>query len=261
MLKFVFAKTGRYTVFEVEHYQFRRIIRSVLINLRYRGIVPTVLGTVASVCRKLKLPILQNFQFHQQGGMKDWLDVGGLIDQKDLDVPAEERGSGARYEATSEYELRYVLESLRVPYQSYNFIDYGSGKGIALAIAAGYPFNAVTGIEFSQQLHLTAEKNIEELKQRNMAICNKVTSQCRDAMAYELPKIPHVIYLFNSFGADILEVVLNRIAADLSDIEQPVYFLYNNPMQRETVEKHGFFKNIARPMGGKWRVYSTKPDF
>ncbi|PHQ68957.1 MAG: hypothetical protein COB93_09295 [Sneathiella sp.] len=253
----MFAKTGRYTTFEVEHYQFRRILRSFLINFKYRGLLPTMLGTVAGATRKSKLPILQDYLFHRQSGLKDWLDIGGLIDQKDLDVPEENRGSGLRYEATSEYELRYVLESLKIPYPSYNFIDYGSGKGIAQAIAAEYPFNAVTGIEYSRKLHLIAERNIEEVKRRGKAVCRDVTSQCGDAMAHELPNMPHVIYLFNSFGADILKVVLDRITTDLAGIKQPIYLLYNNPMQQETVEEHGFFHLIAKPMGGKWRVYSS----
>lgn len=258
MLKFVFGKTARYPGFEVEHYQMRRKIRSASINLKYGGLGYTILGTLAQICHKLKLPVFQEYRFYKRINVPDWLDVGGIHEQSELDLPEASRESATRYEATEEYEFRYVLERLPIDFEDYKFLDYGSGKGIVLSFAADYPFRRVTGVELSPMLHQVAEKNIEEMHRHQRVNSGPVYSELSNAAEYQMPERPHVIYLFNPFGPDVLEDVLNRLALHLSDVEQPSYLLYNNPIHHQVIEKHGLFRKTASRMGGKWFVYSTK---
>lgn len=37
-----------------------------------------------------------------------------------------------------------------VPLQDYDFLDFGSGKGRTLLMAASFPFKKITGVEFSK---------------------------------------------------------------------------------------------------------------
>ncbi len=257
MLKFVFGKTARYPGYEVEHYQVRRKIRSVSLNLKYGGFSHTTLGVLAKICHKLKLSVLQDYRFYNRMSVPDWLDVGGIHEQSELDLPEKARGSATRYEATEEYEFRYVLERLPIAIEDYKFIDYGSGKGVVLSFAADYPFRRVTGVELSPMLHQVAEKNIEEMHRHQKVNSGPVYSTLRDATEYEMPERPHVIYLFNPFGPDILEGVLDRLSRHLSEVDQPSYLLYNNPIHHQVIENHGLFHKTASRMGGKWFVYST----
>ena len=250
VLKFVFTKTARYPGLEVEHYQILRNLRTLLVNLKYRGPIMTFLGLAANFCARAKIPLLQEYRFNKQNLRESGLDTDGIVETAVMDIPDEVRASACRYEAASDYEFRHVLERLHVDYPAYHFVDYGSGKGAILAAAARYPFKSVTGVEISGALHQTAMRNIAEMKQRHMIRAGALTSVHGDAASYSLPNAPHVIYVYNSFGPEVL-----RISEDLRDIEEPVYFLYNNPMHHNVLEKSQEFHRMSKSFGGKWLVF------
>lgn len=256
MLRFVFTKTARYPGLEVEHNQFRRSLRTLFVNLKYRGIGRTILGLLAIACAKANIPYLQDYRFYRQNIRESGLDTDGIVELDELDIPEELRSSASRYEAASDYEFRDVLEKLHIDCSAYNFVDYGSGKGAILAAAARYPFQSVTGIELSGDLHQVALQNIEEMKQRDMVRAGALTSIHGDAAGYTLPPVPHVIYVFNAFGPEVLRGVLDRISVDLADVREPIYFLYNNPMHHKLLEISPEFDKLSNAFGGKWMVFA-----
>ncbi|WP_288903258.1 class I SAM-dependent methyltransferase [uncultured Sneathiella sp.] len=256
MLRFVFTKTARYPGLEVEHNQFRRSLRTLLVNIKYRGFRRTLLGLLAIACAKAHLPLLQDHRFARQNMRESGLDTDGIVELDVLDIPEKMKSSAQRYEATSEYEFRHILERLNIEYSSYHFLDYGSGKGAILAAAAKYPFKSVTGVELSEQLHQTALQNIEDMKRDVRTQCGSIASVQGDAACYTLPPVPHVIYIFNAFGPDILQSVLDHIASDLADVHEPIYFLYNNPMHHELLEMSPEFDKLSNAFGGKWMVFA-----
>ncbi|MDF2367535.1 class I SAM-dependent methyltransferase, partial [Sneathiella sp.] len=207
-------------------------------------------------CAKAHFPILQDYRFYQQNMRESGLDIGGVVELDMLDIPDEMKASAQRYEATSEYEFRHILERLHIDYSNYHFIDYGSGKGAILAAAARYPFKSVTGIELSGALHHTAEQNIAEMKRRKRVRSGTLTSIQGDAASHALPPVPHVIYVFNAFGPEVLQGVLDRISADLADVREPIYFLYNNPMHHTLLEASPEFDKLSNAFGGKWMVFA-----
>ena len=259
MVRYFFTRTARIPGFEVEHNQFLRTARTVFVNFKYRGIVLTTLGIMARVSSKLQLPVMQKFMFQEHGNEHTWLDTGGIVEVQNLELPEGKRKSATRYEAASEYEFRDVVETLKISYKKYHFLDYGSGKGAILAAAVAYPFKSVVGVEHSLMLHEVATKNITEMKRRNSVTAEVLDSVHGDATTYQLPSEPHIIYLYNSFGADILKDVADRITHDLADVQEPIYFLYNNPMHHAILDENDKFRRISSPFGGKWMVYSVNP--
>lgn len=259
MIRYVFTRTARYPGYEVEHYQFLRSLRILFVSFKYRGVVRTMLSLLAKVFLKLGLPFLQSYLFLNQAREQAGLDFGGIVETENLDIPEEFQETAVRYEATSEYEFRDVLESLHLDYQEYSFIDYGSGKGDILAAAARYPFPSIIGIELSQALHDVAVWNIAKMKQQNTVVSESISSVQGNAAEYHLPAVPHVIFIFNPFGADVLQGVLDRITTDLAEVREPVYFLYNNPMHHIVLDRSVEFQKISEPFGGKWMVFVRKP--
>ncbi|MEX1037213.1 MAG: class I SAM-dependent methyltransferase [Sneathiella sp.] len=227
----------------------------MLVNIKYRGLLMTCLGLLANICAKIKIPLLQNYRFNQQNLRESGLDTAGIVETAMLDIPDEFRASACRYEAASDYEFRHVLERLHIDYSDYHFIDYGSGKGAILASAARYPFKSVTGIEISGALHQTAMQNIAEIQRQGKICANSLTSVHSDAASYSLSAAPHVIYVYNSFGADVMQKVLDRISADLRGVQAPVYFLYNNPMHHQVLEESPEFHRMSKAFGGKWLTF------
>tara|TARA_R110001599_G_scaffold179312_5_gene371846 strand:+ start:2590 stop:3405 length:816 start_codon:yes stop_codon:yes gene_type:complete len=255
VLKFVFTKTARYPGLEVEHYQIMRNLRTLFINFKYRGFLMTLLGLAAAICGKAKIPFLQEYRFNKQNLRESGLDTDGIVEPAMMDIPDEFRASACRYEAASDYEFRHVLERLHIDYSAYHFVDYGSGKGAILASAARYPFKSVTGIEISGALHQTATQNIAKMKERDMIRAGSLTSVHSDAASYSLPAAPHVIYVYNSFGPEVLQEVLDRILEDLCNVAEPVYFLYNNPMHHKVLEERPEFQRMSKSFGGKWLIF------
>jgi hypothetical protein len=78
-------------------------------------------------------------------------DTGGIREIRTLDAAILPSACRAvRYGSSGEEGVRASLEKLNINPKDFTFIDFGSGKGRVLLIAAGLPFRAVVGIEFSR---------------------------------------------------------------------------------------------------------------
>ena len=88
-----------------------------------------------------------------------------------------------------------LLKRLDVDWNSFTYLDLGSGKGKSLLMAAELPFRRIIGVEFSPKLVSIAHKNLA--KQRNFRIeCSNIQLVRQDATTYEFPNYPLVIYSF-----------------------------------------------------------------
>lgn len=124
----------------------------------------------------------------------------------------------------------------KVDFKDCNFVDWGSGKGKVLIGAAKFPFKKVKGVEFTEELHQIAEKNITRLK-----LSNTVYSYQGDAMNFNLEKDDQIFYFFNPFNGYILESCLQNIVRQKND--KPRYYIYVNPVDDEMFCK--YFTKVA----------------
>src|SRR5262249_32042587 len=93
-----------------------------------------------------------------------------------------------------------------------NFVDYGAGKGRALLLASQYPFAAVGGIEFAEELHDNATMNIAQFPRSRMK-CRNVECVLDDVVNITPLEGEAVHYFFNPFGPEIFAEVLRGIVA------------------------------------------------
>jgi hypothetical protein len=105
-----------------------------------------------------------------------------------------------RYGPSGEKGFRRSLLKLNIDPTRFTFIDFGSGKGRVLLIAAGFPFKAVLGIEFSQELHEIAVQNIARFPQ-NLITAGTLTSIREDASSFPLP--PSDLYVISTIRSDL----------------------------------------------------------
>src|SRR5258708_14922396 len=120
-----------------------------------------------------------------------------------------------RYQPTPPGVLKRIIADLSIPYDKYVFIDYGSGKGRTLLIAAKFPFKHVIGVEFAFELHSVASENIRRVRNLRRH-CHSVDSVCVDAIEYTVPNEPAVIYFFYPFSSSLVCRVLDNLRASLS---------------------------------------------
>jgi SAM-dependent methyltransferase len=145
-----------------------------------------------------------------------------------------------RYGPSGEGGVRASLKKLNINPSSFTFIDFGSGKGRVLLIAAGLPFRAVLGIEFSRELHETAVQNISRFPS-HLISAGTVTSCCGDAASFPLPPSNLVCYFNNPFGPPVMSKVVAQLEAH-RDSGYRILVIYLDPRHRGVFERTGKFE-------------------
>jgi SAM-dependent methyltransferase len=135
--------------------------------------------------------------------------------------------------------VREALDKLNIDPRDFVFVDFGSGKGRVLLIAATLPFKSVVGIEFSVELHETAVRNIARFP-RELIRTATVTSRCKDPATYSLPAANLVCYFHNPFGPPILSQIVQRLEAHCAKGYR-VLVVYLDPRHRALFEASASF--------------------
>jgi hypothetical protein len=118
-----------------------------------------------------------------------------------LNIESDNKKHGQRYQPSPVYSFRRILRSLKSDFETFAFVDFGSGKGRTLLVAAEFPFKRIVGIEFSEELNACAMQNIAATgasKDRDIEIVQS------DASCYALPTEDLVLYFFNPFTEPVL---------------------------------------------------------
>ena len=119
------------------------------------------------------------------------------------------------YQPARPRHIRQALRQLAAANLSeFTFVDLGSGKGRTLFVAAEFPFAQVIGVEFSMLLHDQAVRNVCTFRS-GRAPCKTILPLHGNAKQYIFPGGKLVLYLFNPFGRDTMQQVLNRLVASL----------------------------------------------
>ncbi len=167
-------------------------------------------------------------------------DTDGIREIRTLDAAILPNARYAvRYGPSGEQGVRASLEKLNIDPCHFTFIDFGAGKGRVLLIAAGLPFRAVVGIEFSRELHEIAVQNIARFPS-HLISAGIVTSLCGDAASFPLPASNLVCYFHNPFGPPVLSQVVARLEAH-RDGGYRIIAIYLDPRHHEVFEQTGNF--------------------
>jgi SAM-dependent methyltransferase len=150
-------------------------------------------------------------------------DTSTFAELKTLGIASANKRHGERYQPSPVYSLRQLLRRLNIRYPDFSFIDFGSGKGRTLLVASELPFKQVIGVEFGEELHLQAERNIQRYGARAAGQVNAVHA---DATQFALPDDDLVLYFFNPFNEPVLSEVLANINASLQARPRKVILVY-----------------------------------
>lgn len=173
-------------------------------------------------------------------------DTGGVREIGTLDVVNSAAARYAvRYDPSSAELVRAQLARIRIDYTRFTFIDFGSGKGRVLLVAAELPFKEVIGIEFSRELHEVAHQNIRRLSPDKTRAGSVRSINC-EASVFEPPQSDLVCYFYNPFGPPVLEAVAARLAALHERQGFRVIVIYSDPRHAEAFQNSGKFLLLDR---------------
>lgn len=224
-------------------------------SLRTRGVRGTACRARRAVAhwRNARRRARDDRLFDEQLGV----DTATWVRVPDLDTSSANVEDAVRYEPTSVSEFELLMGKLRVDYRDFTFVDYGSGKGRVLMLAAKYPFKRIVGVEFAEALHGISCRNIATL---DPAEASRIDAILGDATEFDPPLDPLVLYFFHPFGTSALHRVLDRVLSSLEREPRPAYVVLTGPPDfAEAVEESGFRRVDVEELGWMTRGVFVAP--
>ncbi|MEO5332607.1 MAG: class I SAM-dependent methyltransferase [Magnetococcus sp. YQC-5] len=175
------------------------------------------------------------------------IQTTGDIPLHKLAIDSENIQHGIRYGPTPRGTFSKMMQHLDVmnlAYESFTFLDLGSGKGRALFLASERPFRRVIGVEFAKELVVATQKNIRRYQNPNQR-CFQFEVVCEDVTHYALPVENLVIFIYNAFDALIVNTVLDRIEYSLQEHPRHIIILYLNAVHDAVLEQRTMFEKIV----------------
>jgi SAM-dependent methyltransferase len=148
------------------------------------------------------------------------------------------------YQPTEPDLFHEMMATLPIPFDTFTFVDLGSGKGRTLLMASEYAFWRIAGVELIAALHHAAQENIREYRSPTQR-CRQIESILADAREFEFPDEPLVLYLFNPLPENALLEVCRRLEKSLRISPRPVYVIYHNPLLEDTLSKSAWLEKIG----------------
>ena len=184
--------------------------------------------------RKLLRP-LRRFAHHSVERLNDWRygivsDAQIFLGQFGITDPACHQ-----YNATSYVRFRQLMKLINIRPGEDVFLDYGSGMGRAVFLAATYPFRRVIGVELIPELHAQARQNIESARRRLR--CRDVKLVNIDAREYQVPGDVTVVYFWNPFSGHVLCEALGNIRKSVLENPRRVTMIFLSPTGTSSVDQ------------------------
>jgi SAM-dependent methyltransferase len=225
----------RRTLHNVRMRRLVLVARLLAESLRSRGLR----GTLARLLRLVRWSAAERRRARRDRTFDESVGVetASWVRVPDLVTASPNLEFAVRYQPSSVDEFHQVMAKLDVDHRDFAFVDYGSGKGRVLILAAEYPFKRIVGVEFSPALDGIARQNLAALGPD----AERVETVVIDAVDFDPPEDPLVLYFFNPFAPAVLEGVLERVNASLDRHPRPAYAVVIAPPEfADTIEAGGF---------------------
>jgi hypothetical protein len=203
----------------------------------------------------LKLTEFPIHPFDQAHGV----DTSGLVPAKHLVTGHPNDEHVTAYYGVAPSILRTLIDNWRetippYPIGRYTFIDIGAGKGRGLLVASEYHFRKVIGIELNPAMAAIARQNVahwtrahsEDSTAKRLAAIEVLE---QDALEFDLPATPTLLFLFHPFEAPVLKQLLRRIetqfaARPKSSPEPALDLIYVNAECANVLDRNPAFTQL-----------------
>ena len=176
-----------------------------------------------------------NIKYDNQFSLK----TNSSVQLINMEVESESIVHARHYQATH-YRLFFkIMNQLNLPWNKFNFIDFGSGKGRCLLMASMLGFKEVMGIEFAKDLCEMAERNKLSLQKNFPQIPLSPTTIINEDALNFIPRTKNnVFFFYNPFDGIILKEVLQN-CSEYSPLGSRDYYIYVNPLRDYLFEPLG----------------------
>lgn len=152
------------------------------------------------------------------------------LEVKDMVNPSPSKEHAVLFMTVWLRNIDRLLGPIRDEVSQYDFLDVGCGRGIStLYVATEYDFNKVEGFDFEDALLQDAVLNAQSLPEHPVRFFNA------DASMYRLPARKQIIFMFNPFGAPVMEDFMRNNIDTLRATGSKI--AYANYHQLSTIQK------------------------
>ena len=162
-----------------------------------------------------------------------------MLDELEIDSP--NRVHGRYYEGTNAYIFEKMFSHFMVDVPNSCFVDFGSGKGKAMMLAAEKGFRKVIGVEFSIELVETCRRNLEAFKQKTKSKTEFEVIH-EDAAEYEIPSEANLLFFSNPFDETLIAKVIANILKSLETCPREIVVVHLYPQGNMAFAEHPLFR-------------------
>lgn len=203
------------------------------------------------------------FFLHCESVLFDWrngTDTLKRVSLSHLNIPFASKDHGAKHDPSPVFVLRKIFRQIGIQ-SSDVFVDFGSGKGRSLLVAAEFPFRRLVGVEFSEDLCQIARENVRRYESRHPGM-PPTEIRHADASHVLVEADWTLLYFFNPFDAQVMRLVLSNVERSYRAHPRRIRLLYCYPVCREVFDRCGFLQleRTFRIMGRESLLYQTAEE-
>lgn len=182
------------------------------------------------------------------------VDTSGLVPASELITGHANDEHVTAYYGVAPSILRSLIDLWREtpppnPIHSYTFVDIGAGKGRAMLVASELAFREVIGVELNPAMANIARQNVDRWRNAHAMDTTAPTLAPmqlieQDALAFDFPFTPTLLFLFHPFETPVLKALLRRIEAQFARQPGMLDILYVNAECRAVLDQHPAFTRL-----------------
>lgn len=161
--------------------------------------------------------------------------TAGKVELSELTINSANRNMGVHYAPTPRLIFEWLHEVFVSDKKNTAFIDVGAGRGRIVMMAMEHPYAQVIGCEFAKELAEEARQNIASHSQNSIK-ARSVEIEHGDATEMNIPELPCIFFMFNPFGADVMQSFLKNALRSYTANPRAMTFVYVNPINDQVFE-------------------------
>lgn len=169
------------------------------------------------------------------------IDTINTAQLEDLEIESKNKEVGNYYEGTNAYIFQKTFSYIKIDPSKSCFVDFGSGKGKALFMAAELGFRKVIGVEFSIELVQISRKNLEIFKEKSKSRTEFEIIHM-DASEYQIPSDADLLFFSNPFNEALTTKVIDNILRSYAQSPREVVIVHLYPQGNMAFAKHPRFQ-------------------
>lgn len=182
----------------------------------------------------------------------DWkykIDTINTEQLENLEIDSQNKSIGNYYEGTNAYIFKKMISRAGVDPSKSCFVDFGSGKGKAMFMAAERGFFKVIGVEFSIELVEINRRNLEIFKTKSKSKTEFEIIHM-DASEYQIPSEANLLFFSNPFNEALTTKVIDNILKSLEQFPREIWVVHLHPQGNMAFAKNSHFHLVNEAREG-----------